>query len=346
MVISVAGVLAAAGAAFGATAGASSGRPIAASRPARPVASESAGVDAPVVPGPSSGAASAICPTESTPVSPQTPQSPVGSATHLFTRTTGDGVTMRAYRLTGGRIVGCGPVPVDGGPLTSDLVCAASTVSVELSDDSAVGQGDLGTPLTALASGTASPTTTTTTAQSAAGSQSAADPEPQAVASGAFGVVEGDPVWWVSVQVGGEVADAQVTFADGSTDAMAPVDGVAVLAHHIGASTVQADPYDVTGTLVLTDSSGDVLATVTLPDDAEPTPVPLPLPTPPTGTIPPAPASGSGSGTGGSGLATGTSPPVSNGGAPSVSLAPDPGGAIACPMVPIPGEGSSSAPSS
>jgi len=281
-----------------------------------------------------------MCPAQGVPENPPTPQSPVGTAAHLFTRTTGDSVTIRAYRLTGGPIVGCGPLPVTGGPLTPDIVCGSSSVAVELSDDSAVGQGYLSAPVSASESGTVSPITSTT-------SQSATDAEPRAVATGAFGVVEGDPVWWVSVQVGGEVANAQVTFADGSTDAMAPVDGVVVLAHHIGASTVEADPYDVTGTLVLSDSSGNVLATVALPDTTEPTPSPLHLPTPPTGTIPPAAAGGSGSATGGSGTAPGVSPTVSNGGMPSVSVAPNPAGAmIACPMVPIPGEASSSPPSS
>ena len=35
----------------------------------------------------------------------------LGSATHLFTRTTADGVTIRAYRLSSNESCGCGTIP-------------------------------------------------------------------------------------------------------------------------------------------------------------------------------------------------------------------------------------------
>src|SRR5579863_5235346 len=83
----------------------------------------------------------------------------VGSASHLFTRTTPDGVTIRTYRLS--RLGACtrGPVPVGSSassasgassgaassepPVVSDGLPVTQPLSVELSDDAAVGQGEL-----------------------------------------------------------------------------------------------------------------------------------------------------------------------------------------------------------
>jgi hypothetical protein len=169
-------------------------------------------------------------------------------------------------------------------------------VSLELSDATAVGEGALND----------APDPSATTANAVT--------EPMATASDVFGVPEGAPVWWVAVSVGPEVARAQMTFGDGSTDQMSPVDGVAVLAHQIDPSVAASEdgPYVVRGTLRLFDSSGAVIRTVTFPAPTPPpTPVPFPLPVP---------GSGSGSGSGSAVPAsppstvpaTVTSPPASN----------------------------------
>ena len=71
----------------------------------------------------------------------------------------------------------------------------------------------------------------------------------------------------------------QATFADGSTDEMAPVDGVAVVAHQIDATAAPGgDPYEVRGSLQLLDSSGAVIDDVTFPEPSPPTPLPAPAP--------------------------------------------------------------------
>ncbi len=215
----------------------------------------------------------------------------VGSATHLFTRTTTGGVTIRAYRLPQTSACGCGPIasatstsPVGGSSSKAatsgaqalpGYALATSPVSIELSDPTAVGQGVLFDAMGAMAT---TPNATT---------------EPTAAISDAFGVVEGTPVWWVAVSVGPEVSSAQMTFADGSTDQMSPVDGVAVLADQIDPSVASSGdgPYDVRGTLRLLDSSGTVITSVTFPEPTPP-PVPVPLnapgspPTPGHGTSP------------------------------------------------------------
>ncbi len=337
--------------------------------------------------GAGSGSSSAVCPLAGTATgsAPTTSSSaagsspavvsppasfPVGSATHVFTRTTADGIAIRAYLLDGDVATGCGPVPVTGGPVDPMAPCASSAVSIELSDDSAVGQGTLSTPMFVPgAAGSASGS-----AGSASGSGDLAVPgsEPeQGLTSGAFGVVEGDPVWWVAVQVGSAVADATVTFPDGSTDTMAPVGGVVVLAHHVAVTTAATSPYDVQGTVVLLGSSGDVLTTITLPQDAPstpapvptplPAPVPLPTPVTPPVTIPPAPgttgtASGTAAATAGGATAasganatTSASPPASGSGsgtgADVVPPTGDSGGAmVACPLEPVADSSASTTP--
>jgi hypothetical protein len=74
------------------------------------------------------------------------------------------------------------------------------------------------------------------------------------------------------------VGGVEMTFADGSTDQMSPVDGVAVLAHPIDPSVASSGdgPYGVRGTLRLLGPSGAVIASVTIP---EPAPTAPPLPT-------------------------------------------------------------------
>jgi hypothetical protein len=174
----------------------------------------------------------------------------VGSASHLFTRTTADGVTIRTYHLSSSGACGCG---------------SSDSVTVELSDESAVGQGYLGDD--------PDPAPTTANARS----------EPIGLASGAFGVVEGAPVWWTAVAVGPEVATVSMTYPGGSTDQMTPVDGVAVLAEQIKGPVASSGdgPDEVRGTLRLLDASGDVVTTVTLPQTTStPTPVPIQVPRP------------------------------------------------------------------
>ncbi len=262
--------------------------------------------------------------------------SDAGTATHLFTRTTADGVTMRVYRLAATGI-GCGPIPVAGGPATPSLSCGNSQqVAIEMSDATAVGQGDLGWSVAS-----ASPTDSSSSAGAAVSTGS----EPQTISTGAFGVVEGDPVWWVAFQVGAEVTRSEVTFADGSTDEMAPVDGVAVLAHHVTVGAT-SDPDTVTGTVELFDGSGSVVSTITLPQQPvppptpvpAPLPAPLPVPSPSSGTNEPGTGVSSGSSGGGQAGSGTTTSTVANTSAPAplVGSAPD-DAVLACPMVPAAG---------
>jgi hypothetical protein len=151
-----------------------------------------------------------------------------------------------------------------------------------MSDTAAVGEGSLFD----------SPGPVATTANATSG--------PIASTSGAFGVTEGAPVWWVAVTVGPDVANVTMTFAGGATDQMSPVHGVAVLAHQIDPAPASSSdgPYEVRGTMTLTDAAGTVMKTVTFP---APAPVPVPLPvsvpgSPPTpvaqGPTNPTPTSG------------------------------------------------------
>jgi hypothetical protein len=204
----------------------------------------------------------------------------LGSATHLFTRTTADGVTIRAYHVSSSGVCSCDALGNDA-------------VSLELSDAAAVGQGELLDPLGSSA----------TTANAVT--------EPIGTMASAL-VAEGAPVWWVAVSVGPEVASVEMTFADGSTDQMSPIDGVAVLAHQIDPSVATSGdgPYEVRGTLRLLASSGAVVAAVTLPASTPapvPLPEPLPLPAPDSPPMTVAPSTPSGS------VPALTSPPASTG---------------------------------
>jgi len=245
--------------------------------------------------GPGAGAAASASAASGTVACPMIPAVPdvtgvsagttLGSATHLFTRTTTDGVTIRVYRLPSTEPCTCDPPPVSSppsGPSSGSGSSGAqgsaagssvsSAVSVEFSDKTAIGQGVLFDE----------PSTETSTP---AGTSSAT--EPSGGTSGAFGVAEGTPVWWIAVSVGPEVTRVQVAFADGSTDQMSPIGGVAVLAHQINPSVATAGdgPYEVRGTLQLLGASGAVIDTVTFPEPA-PTPTPVPEPMPAPGTPP------------------------------------------------------------
>ena len=216
--------------------------------------------------------------------------------------------------------MGCGPVFPEGSTGAPAVACGSSSVSVEMSDESAVGQGFLTASMDAVAANGSS---------TASGDAAHAESQPEALSSGAFGVVEGDPVWWVAVQVGSEVAQVEITFADGSSDEMTPVGGIALLAHHIVATTLSTDPYSVKGSLTFTDASGNVLDTVTLPDVPTPMTVPLPVPASPSST-PPGAAANPGA------VGSGTAGPAAGEGSASTdtSSSSAPGTVIACPMVP------------
>jgi len=229
-----------------------------------------------------------------------------------------------------------GGAPPASTPNTSDVptIAAAPTFSIELSDSSAVGQGVVSSPqcvatpaagatgagggstsgsssgspgVGSTGSGTVAPEPVTppgtvlppviTTTVPPTGVSAAT--EPQQLSSGVFGVVEGDPVWWVAVQVGSDVSSVRMTFADGSVDQMAPVGGVAVVAHHVSAATVSAGagPYEVRGTLELLAADGSTVASVTLPETPPaPTPVPVPAgaPSNPGSSTPSTGANGAG----------------------------------------------------
>ena len=207
------------------------------------------------------------------------------------------------------------------------LLPTGQDVTIEMSDADAVGQGALASPQCVLTPGgdgagtgsntgagsgvtsgtsptpptdgggapvvgpdipaTTAPTTTTTTT-TAPTATTPMTSQPSALTTGAFGVSEGDPVWWVGVEVASDVSSVRMTFPDGAVDQMAPVDGTAVLAHRVttAVATAGTGPYDVRGSLQLLGADGSVLETVTLPQ-ASSTPVPVPLPasgaTPPDG---------------------------------------------------------------
>ena len=204
----------------------------------------------------------------------------VGSAAHLFTRTTAGGVTIRAYRFGAGTVSGCGPIPAPGAGMLPAFACDGGAVTLEMSDDAVVGVGTVG----AWAVPMETPSTSTTTT----------DPsgtlDPEQLSSGTFGVGEGAPVWWVAVEVASDVAHAQVTFADGTTDDMVPVDGIVALAAPVTADArTNSDPYTVRATVTFSDASGRVLSTQTLPlptPTPAPTPAPVPLPMPVTPSTP------------------------------------------------------------
>jgi len=205
------------------------------------------------------------------------------------------------------------------GPAIMPVAPTTPEVTVELSDADAVGQGAISTPLCVASpeQGTAAPgatggsgtgrsgtgvpvpggpnepvvtpaTTSPTTPASTSTTTTAPSPpsETRQLETGTFGVIEGDPVWWVAVEVASDVTSVQMTFPDGSTDQMAPVGGVAVLAHRVSTAVAGAGsgPYVVRGTLQLV-RSGGVISTVTLPETPSPGPIPGPLDpgTPPAG---------------------------------------------------------------
>ena len=204
-----------------------------------------------------------------------------------------------------------------GSPRSSimQIVPASPEVTVELSDGDAVGQGAIVSPECLVQPGsgitngsgatggavlppvsptpadtspittpaptttTIAPTTTTTVTPTTTTPATTPPSQPQQLTTGSFGVQEGDPVWWVAVEVDSSVASVRMTFPGGSTDQMAPVNGIAVLAGRVAPTVAAADPgpYVVRGTLDLLGADGSVLKTVTLPQEPVAVPAPVPL---------------------------------------------------------------------
>ena len=188
----------------------------------------------------------------------------------LFTRTTADGITIRAYRSdppkietptttptsvpapkaptayacvgrpvpapapeaghsTGGAVSSSGssaggsspapgteavpPQTIDAPPVASPpcpgpFPCTPSpSLMTELSNDAAVGQGFVPLPTDPATA----PLTRLSTSQ--------------------FGIIEGSPVTWAVVRTGPGVATVRLQIPSGGTDQMAPVEGLAVVAH-------------------------------------------------------------------------------------------------------------------
>ena len=208
---------------------------------------------------------------------------------HLFTRTTADGIVIRAYR-TGS------PAPANGSPTTTRppqngapgyAKCGTAVggspdnaggpeTGVSSSSDSASASAVSGASASANASSPPSggppppcpPMTSDcrpafVTAElsndAAVGpavfflTESPTTPLAQ-VQPEAFGIPEGSPAVWAAVQTGPGVSAVRLRLPSGATDQMAPVESVAVVAH----GTPQSPP---TGTVVeALDRSGKVIA--------------------------------------------------------------------------------------
>jgi hypothetical protein len=163
-----------------------------------------------------------------------------------------------------------GPGSVGSAPPATATTCGQ--LVLELSTDRAVGTGSVAQP------NAAAPTPDTV----------------QILGTGSFGTAEGAPVSWIAVWAGGGVASVQLSVGGNVVDAMAPNDGVVVLAVPGGSGLAGAS---VTGL----DPGGSTLATVPAtqgvpPSEADgcpastgtpPSPVPTPTPIPtPTTTVP------------------------------------------------------------
>jgi hypothetical protein len=286
------------------------------------------------------------------------------TAAHVLTRTTSGGITIRVYRQSFPEPQ-CPTLPVGvepGAPLSADSSAAplssqakkGSTLSVndytlDFSDTAAVGQGGLFDGQSfAIAGGISTGDSSTAGASTQVSSKLV-----PAITTGTFGSLEGSPAWWVAAKVGPSVARAEVTFAGGATDSMAPVGGVVSLAAPIDRSVASSKPgpWAVRGTLRLLAADGSVLATI----DLAPSIVPLPIAKPPLpGTVVPqgvpAGASVSGSSVSGgsvSGLASSSPASLSGSGATATTTSSSgtattgySGSVVACPIIGSSGSGS------
>ena len=224
----------------------------------------------------------------------------------LFTRSTGSGVTIRAYSAessTGGGcpgVVDCPPTttvpgsPVSTAPCPADVLCAGPEVTPHTTSGPVSGSGTGGstgsTPAVVPAS--CGQLVVELSTDRAVGTGSAVMPTAaatgdtlQVLGTGSFGVAEGAPVSWVAVSAGSGVSSVQLTVNGTVVDAMTPDGGVVVLALP-GASGLAA------GSVVGLDPVGSTVATVpaqqaqlpTGADSCATTPVTAP-PTPST-TVP------------------------------------------------------------
>jgi len=156
--------------------------------------------------------------------------SPAANFTKKFVRTTGDGVTIRAYQA--------------GTATTTPAVknvCRASllpAMMAEVSTSDVVGQVGGGF-------GVATPAAPFL-----------------AVTGSVIGVVESAPVWIVTTRTDATAALVRVTFADGKTDEMAPVDGWSALAHIAPSGRASGGPAVVQAL----DATGHFLAKAQVPD--------------------------------------------------------------------------------
>jgi hypothetical protein len=76
------------------------------------------------------------------------------------------------------------------------------------------------------------------------------------VASGEWGLSEGSPAAWVIVSVPASVDLVVASFGDGTSDSMAPIDGLAVLAARVPSESATAPGVVVRGTVAAFDSNG------------------------------------------------------------------------------------------
>ena len=172
--------------------------------------------------GSSASSSSASSPASSSGSSAATPLSPSTSRfTRLFTRTAG-GVTIRGFLVASPRILGL--------PAGCDL--SGARLQVEVSTARMVG-----------------------TAGSGLGGVDRSQPV-SAISSEVVGSAEGAPTAVVAAATGAGVARVSVSFAGGTSDAMAPVDGWVALAAPVPGSVANGSNV---GTLTGRDSAGKVL---------------------------------------------------------------------------------------
>ncbi|MCU1450527.1 MAG: hypothetical protein JWP02_2697 [Acidimicrobiales bacterium] len=228
------------------------------------------------------------------------------SAHHLFTRTTADGIVVRAYRMdppappagtststsvpTGKGAPAAGvacsgfvtggpgkPVPPEAGTSSGSPGQASSNASASASANSGAGAESSAGPANADSSppapGTPAPlpcpvppacnptplvmAELSNDAAVGQGFVPLASDAPSAVLSqvgtGMFGLAESSPAVWAAVRTGPGMSTVRLRLPSGETDQMAPVEGVAVLAH----GTTKPPPD---GTVVeALDGSGNVI---------------------------------------------------------------------------------------
>jgi hypothetical protein len=226
-----------------------------------------------------------------------------------FVRTTGDGVTLRAYEVPGSG--GVLPLLPCGGNGSSTVETLPPSLDVEVSTASVADQVYSGfAPYEAPF---------------------------QSISESTIGVAEGAPVWVVTVRIAPSVATVKVTFSDGRTDQMAPIAGWAVLAHAV--PTGSGRKSTLHGTVEARDAAGKLIAGVTFPIEpvvtGAPTTIVFSPPVVPETTLP-------GTAVGGTPTQAGPAIPPITANAyttqtlPPTAIAPEPCGTLPSPPSPIP----------